>query len=94
MSVLRSRIFSFADRGTRTRRRPDRHRRRALFEGLESRLVLNATIDPVAIGNNVFLEWTGDTTADNVTVTYNFNTFYFTYSDPGTRSTSRPIRVS
>jgi Bacterial Ig-like domain len=83
MSVLRNRIFSFGARGTRTRRKPDRHRRRALLEDLERRLVLNATIDPVAVGDNVSLEWTGDTTADNVTVTYNLSALTFTYSDPG-----------
>jgi Bacterial Ig-like domain len=54
-----------------------------VLENLERRLVLNATIDPVVDGDNVYLDWFGDTTADNVTVTYDPNTLFFTYSDPG-----------
>ena len=78
------RFIDFSGRGTRTQsQRRSRRSRRGFLEHLEQRLVLNATIAPVVTGQNVALNWTGDTTADNVTLTYDFNTLNYEYSDPG-----------
>ena len=66
-----------------------RHRRRHLqLEALERRVVLDATIvatsTPVSLTTiDVALAWTGDTTADDVTLTYNAVSPQFTFSDPG-----------
>ena len=60
-----------------------RSRRRYVMETLESRTLLAATIAATVSGNNVDLNWTGDTTADDVTLTYNFNSLYYSFNDPG-----------
>ena len=75
-------------RGVRNNRtslisRTRRCRRRYAMEMLESRTLLAATITATVSGNNVDLNWTGDTTADNVTLTYNFNSLYYSFNDPG-----------
>ena len=56
---------------------------RYVMETLESRTLLAATIAATVSGNNVDLNWTGDTTADDVTLTYNFNSLYYSFNDPG-----------
>ena len=68
------------------RRRHTRDRVRAIqLERLERRLVLSATIGAsVNIANgHITLSWIGDTSADDVTVTYDSVSPQFTFSDPG-----------
>ena len=60
-----------------------RSRRRYAMETLESRTLLAATITATVAGNNVDLTWTGDTTADDVTLTYDYNSLYYSFNDPG-----------
>ena len=79
---------SFRDfSGCRNKRwRQTRDRVRAIqLERLERRLVLSATIGAtVNVGNgHITLNWIGDTSADDVTVTYDSVSPQFTFSDPG-----------
>ena len=78
------RIKAFrGDTNKRAVRAPYRNRRIRL-EPLETRLVLDATIVPsVSPSGHITLAWTGDTSADNVTVTYDSISPQFTFSDPG-----------
>ncbi len=80
------RFIDFSDRGVRAQSQRRVRRSRVVFlERLEQRLVLNATIvafpQNSAPGTTVSLNWGGDTTADDVTLS--FASGAYQYDDPG-----------
>ena len=58
-------------------------RRNILLERLEPRIVLDAAVTAIVSDTNVAFDWTGDTSADSLTVTYDDDSLYYTFSDPG-----------